>query len=196
MNATVRALTRSLPTQPCHAPARGGGSARDVHRSRCGPASTAAFDDKVVLTIGQDAISKLRERRPAPERRPGLHERAGRSRPSGQECGLHLRRPPGRRSRSSSAWPRPRGSRSPPTSAPTSRRSARSSRGPTSTAHGNVHRLPCRSTSLRRRGRARVSLHLRVRHRGSSGQDRRPDLGLGARRRARRRPTAASPARR
>jgi hypothetical protein len=59
VNTTLQALTKALPTQPCHAPPKEAGV--DIKCIDLGVVQlrTAGFDDKVVLTIGQDAISKL-----------------------------------------------------------------------------------------------------------------------------------------
>jgi hypothetical protein len=59
VNTTLQALTKALPTQPCHAPPKEAGV--DIKCIDLGVVQlrTAGFDDKVVLTIGQDAITKL-----------------------------------------------------------------------------------------------------------------------------------------
>ena len=60
VNATLRALTRTLPTQPCQAPPEEAGVPVTCTDLGLVQLRTAAFDDKVVVTIGQDAISELR----------------------------------------------------------------------------------------------------------------------------------------
>jgi Protein of unknown function (DUF3352) len=60
VDAAVTNLTKSVPAQPCHAPTEEAGV-----KVRCVGFSefelrTAAFDGKVVVTIGQGAIAKLR----------------------------------------------------------------------------------------------------------------------------------------
>jgi len=59
-NVTLRALTKDFPTQPCHAPAEEAGVPVTCTDLGVVQLRTAGFDDKVVITIGQDAISKLR----------------------------------------------------------------------------------------------------------------------------------------
>jgi len=60
VNAAVTALTKSMPTQPCDAPTEEAGVAvRCVDLGEV-QLRTAAFDNKVVVTIGQGAIAKLR----------------------------------------------------------------------------------------------------------------------------------------
>jgi Protein of unknown function (DUF3352) len=59
VNLTLRALTKDLPTQPCHAPEEAGVPVTCIDLGVV-QLRTAGFDDKVVVTIGQDAISKLR----------------------------------------------------------------------------------------------------------------------------------------
>ncbi|MEK6276269.1 MAG: DUF3352 domain-containing protein [Actinomycetota bacterium] len=60
VNTTLDALTKTLPTQPCHAPPKEAGAAVKCIDLGAIQLRTAGFDDKVVLTTGQDAISKLR----------------------------------------------------------------------------------------------------------------------------------------
>ena len=61
VNSAVTALTKSMPTQPCHAPTEEAGVAvRCVDLGEV-ELRTAAFDGKVVVTIGQGAIAKLRD---------------------------------------------------------------------------------------------------------------------------------------
>jgi Protein of unknown function (DUF3352) len=60
VNAAIEALTRALPAQPCHAPPEEAGVAVKCIDLGDVQLRTAAFDDKVVLTTGLDAISKLR----------------------------------------------------------------------------------------------------------------------------------------
>ena len=60
VNATLRALTRTLPTQPCQAPPEEAGVPVTCIDLGLVQLRTAAFDDKVVVTIGQDALSELR----------------------------------------------------------------------------------------------------------------------------------------
>jgi hypothetical protein len=61
VDAAVTNLTKSVPAQPCHAPTEEAGV-----KVRCVGFSefelrTAAFDGKVVVTIGHGAIAKLRD---------------------------------------------------------------------------------------------------------------------------------------
>jgi hypothetical protein len=60
VNATLRALTKDFPTQPCQAPPEEAGVRVTCIDLGVVQLRTAGFDDKVVVTIGQDAISKLR----------------------------------------------------------------------------------------------------------------------------------------
>jgi hypothetical protein len=60
VNTTLQALTKALPTQPCHAPPQEAGVALQCIDLGVVQLRTAGFDDKVVVTIGQDAIAKLR----------------------------------------------------------------------------------------------------------------------------------------
>jgi hypothetical protein len=60
VNLTLRALTKDLPTQSCHAPPEEAGVPVTCIDLGVVQLRTAGFDDKVVVTIGQDAISKLR----------------------------------------------------------------------------------------------------------------------------------------
>jgi hypothetical protein len=61
VNKAVENLTKSIPTQPCHAPTEEAGvKVRCVDLGQF-ELRTAAFDGKVVVTIGQGAIAKLRD---------------------------------------------------------------------------------------------------------------------------------------
>jgi hypothetical protein len=61
VDAAIEALTRALPVQPCHAPSVEAGVAVNCVDLGVGiQLRTAAFDDKVVVTTGLSAISKLR----------------------------------------------------------------------------------------------------------------------------------------
>jgi hypothetical protein len=60
VNTAVTALTKSIPTQPCHAPPEEAGVQVDCVDLGQVELRTAAFDQKVVVTIGQGAIAKLR----------------------------------------------------------------------------------------------------------------------------------------
>ncbi len=61
VNETIEALTKALPTQPCQVPPEEAGVAVKCINLGVVQLRTAGFDDKVVLTIGADAISKLRD---------------------------------------------------------------------------------------------------------------------------------------
>lgn len=60
VNTTLQALTKALPTRPCQAPPEEAGVAVKCIDLGVIQLRSAGFDDKVVLTTGQDAISKLR----------------------------------------------------------------------------------------------------------------------------------------
>jgi hypothetical protein len=61
VNKAVENLTKSIPTQPCQAPTEEAGvKVRCVDLGQF-ELRTAAFDGKVVVTIGQGAIAKLRD---------------------------------------------------------------------------------------------------------------------------------------
>jgi hypothetical protein len=60
VNTAVEALTKSVPTQPCHAPQEEAGVPVDCVDLGQVELRTAAFDQKVVVTIGQGAIAELR----------------------------------------------------------------------------------------------------------------------------------------
>jgi Protein of unknown function (DUF3352) len=60
VNTAVRNLTKSIPAQPCHAPEEEAGVHVDCVGFDNFELRTAAFDEKVVVTIGQGAIAKLR----------------------------------------------------------------------------------------------------------------------------------------
>jgi hypothetical protein len=61
VNAAVTALTKSIPTQPCHAPTEEAGvEVRCVDLGQV-ELRTAGFDGRVVVTIGQGAIAKLKD---------------------------------------------------------------------------------------------------------------------------------------
>ena len=60
VNTAVRNLTKSIPAQPCHAPEEEAGVHVDCIGFDNFELRTAAFDEKVVVTIGQGAIAKLR----------------------------------------------------------------------------------------------------------------------------------------
>jgi len=60
VNAAVTALTKDAQAQPCHAPSEGAGvPVRCIDLGEV-ELRTAAFDHKLVVTIGQGAIAKLR----------------------------------------------------------------------------------------------------------------------------------------
>lgn len=61
VNAAVAALTKDVPAQPCHAPEEEAGVHVDCVGLEEFELRTAAFDGKVVVTIGQGAIAKLRD---------------------------------------------------------------------------------------------------------------------------------------
>jgi len=61
VNAAVTALTKSMPAQPCHAPTEEAGVKVQCVSFDEFELRTAAFDGKVVVTIGQGAIAKLRD---------------------------------------------------------------------------------------------------------------------------------------
>ncbi len=60
VNTALEALTKALPAQPCHVPPQEAGVAVTCVDLGDIQLRTAGFDDKVVLTTGQGAISKLR----------------------------------------------------------------------------------------------------------------------------------------
>jgi hypothetical protein len=60
VNTTLDALTKALPTQPCHVPPQEAGVAVKCIDLGTIQLRTAGFDDKVVVTTGPDAVSKLR----------------------------------------------------------------------------------------------------------------------------------------
>ena len=64
VNSTIEALTETLPAQSCHAPGEEAGVPLKCVDLGDVELRTAAFDDKVVITIGQGAISKLRSSSP------------------------------------------------------------------------------------------------------------------------------------
>ena len=61
VNTAVRALTKSMPAQPCDAPEMEGGVEVTCVGFPEFELRTAAFDQMVVVTIGQGAIAKLRD---------------------------------------------------------------------------------------------------------------------------------------
>jgi hypothetical protein len=61
VNAAVIALTKTVPAQPCHAPEEEAGVHVDCVGFENVELRTAAFDQKVVVTIGHGAIAKLRD---------------------------------------------------------------------------------------------------------------------------------------
>jgi Protein of unknown function (DUF3352) len=61
VNKAVENLTKSIPTQPCHAPTEEAGVKVQCVDLGQFELRTAAFDGKVVVTIGQGAIAKLRD---------------------------------------------------------------------------------------------------------------------------------------
>jgi Protein of unknown function (DUF3352) len=61
VNKAVENLTKSMPTQPCHAPTEEAGVKVQCVDLGEVELRTAAFDGKVVVTIGQGAIAKLRD---------------------------------------------------------------------------------------------------------------------------------------
>ena len=61
VNAAVIALTKNAPAQPCHAPEEEAGVHVDCVGFENVELRTAAFDQKVVVTIGHGAIAKLRD---------------------------------------------------------------------------------------------------------------------------------------
>jgi hypothetical protein len=60
VNTAVKNLTKSIPAQPCHAPTEEAGVKVECVDLGEFELRTAAFDQKVVITIGQGAIAKLR----------------------------------------------------------------------------------------------------------------------------------------
>jgi hypothetical protein len=60
VNSTIEALTKTLPSQSCHAPGEEAGVPLKCVDLGDIELRTAAFDNKVVITTGQGAISKLR----------------------------------------------------------------------------------------------------------------------------------------
>jgi hypothetical protein len=61
VNAAVTALTKNMPTQPCHAPTEEAGVKVQCVDLGEVELRTAAFDGRIVVTIGQGAIAKLRD---------------------------------------------------------------------------------------------------------------------------------------
>jgi hypothetical protein len=61
VNTAVQNLTKSIPAQPCHAPTEEAGVKVQCVSFDEFELRTAAFDGKVVVTIGQGAIAKLRD---------------------------------------------------------------------------------------------------------------------------------------
>jgi hypothetical protein len=61
VNTAVQNLTKSMPAQPCHAPTEEAGVKVQCVDLGEFELRTAAFDGKVVVTIGQGAIAKLRD---------------------------------------------------------------------------------------------------------------------------------------
>jgi hypothetical protein len=61
VNTAVESLTKSIPAQPCHAPTEEAGVKVQCVDLGEVELRTAAFDGKVVVTIGQGAIAKLRD---------------------------------------------------------------------------------------------------------------------------------------
>ena len=64
VNSTIEALTKTLPSQSCHAPGTEAGVPLKCVDLGDIELRTAAFDNKVVITTGQGAISKLRSSSP------------------------------------------------------------------------------------------------------------------------------------
>lgn len=60
VNSTIEALTKTLPAQSCHAPTEEAGVPLKCVDLGDVELRTAAFDNKVLITTGQGAISKLR----------------------------------------------------------------------------------------------------------------------------------------
>ena len=61
VNTAVLNLTKTVPAQPCHAPTEEAGVKVQCVGFSEFELRTAAFDGKVVVTIGQGAIAKLRD---------------------------------------------------------------------------------------------------------------------------------------
>jgi hypothetical protein len=61
VNKALQNLTKSIPAQPCHAPTEEAGVKVQCVDLGEFELRTAAFDGKVVVTIGQGAIAKLRD---------------------------------------------------------------------------------------------------------------------------------------
>ena len=61
VNKAIQNLTKSVPAQPCHAPTEEAGVKVQCVGFSEFELRTAAFDGKVVVTIGQGAIAKLRD---------------------------------------------------------------------------------------------------------------------------------------
>lgn len=64
VNTALEALTKAVPAQPCHVPPKEAGVAVKCIDLGGVELRTTAFDDKVVLTTGPSAISKLRDEGP------------------------------------------------------------------------------------------------------------------------------------
>ena len=152
-------------------------------------------DDRVVVSTSKRGIEDLRDGRRPPRRRRRLPGRARRGRRRRRRGRVRLRRH-GRGLRARGA----RGAARRPDLPPDVRENLEplravvvaascdkdKSRGSSSWRWTSRRRAPL--ASLGRHGCPRLPLHLRVGHRGTPGQDRRPDLGLRPRRRPRGRP--------